>query len=347
MVPESGEAHPRVLTDIILKALGRRIRLSYQRQNVLLLAPYLLGTLVLFVVPALMTVAVSFTDYQGIKPPTWVGLDNFRRLGTPLVRVGLYNTLIFAGAAIPLRLLAALGLALLLGGRRRSREPFASLFAAPKGASGERATKGLLTSGQRLAGLAAAAIFLPTLLPETAYALIWLWILNPVSGPLNLFLTALGLPAPVWLAEGGTARLAIILMALLQVGEGFVVLLVARQMVPTAVYEAAEVDGANRWQSFWRITWPLMTPWILLLLCRDLVVSVQNTFTPSLVLAYGGPYYATTFLPLLIYELSFDFLDWGLASAVLVVVYAWILLLIWGLRNLIKGLRRREAWDEG
>lgn len=295
----------------------RKPSLSYKRQNALFLAPYLLGTLVLVVAPALMTLVVSFTDYQGIKAPTWVGLDNFRRLAeTPLVRVSLYNTLIFAGLAVPLRLLGALGLALLLGARRAG------------------------------SGLVRAAIYLPTILPETAYALVWLWILNPISGPLNLILAALGLPAPAWLAEAGTARLAVVLMALMQIGEGFVVLLAARQMIPAVLYEAAEVDGANRWQGFWRITLPLIMPWILLLLCRDLVVAVQNTFTPSFVLAYGGPYYATTFLPLLVYELSFDFLDWGLASAVLVVVYAWVALLIWGVRNLIEGLRGREGVDE-
>ncbi len=77
------------------------------------------------------------------------------------------------------------------------------------------------------------------------------------------------------------------------------------------------------------------------------MVAVQNTFTPSFVLTYGGPYYATTFLPLLIYEISFDFADWGLASAVLVVVYVWILLLIWGVRNLIEGLRGHVESDEG
>ncbi len=319
MVSESGasslgDPHPHRVERSVPRSRGRRPGLSYRRQNVLFLAPFLLGTLVLVVVPALMTLGVSFTDYQGIKPPTWIGLDNFRRLGAaPLVRVSLYNTLLFVVAAVPLRLAGALGLSLLLGGRGRS------------------------------VGLARVAACLPTILPETAYALIWLWMLNPISGPVNLFLTALGVPAPIWLTQAGTARLAVILMALLQIGEGFVVLIAARQMVPAAVYEAAAVDGASRWQGFWHITLPLIMPWILLLLCRDLVVSVQNTFTPSFVLAYGGPNYATTFLPLLIYELSFDFLDWGLASAALVVVYGWILLLIWGARNLIEGLRRREV----
>jgi len=290
--------------------------LPYRRQAALFLIPYLLGTLVLVVLPALATLCIAFADYHAVEPPVWVGLDNFRRLAeTPLVRIALYNTLIFAGSAVPLRLLGALGLALLLGGRRRG------------------------------GGLIRAAAYLPTILPEAAYALVWLWILNPVSGPLNLLLAAVGLPAPAWLVEGGTARLAIVLMALFQIGEGFIVLLAARQNVPAALYEAAEVDGANRWQGFWRITLPLIAPWLLLLLCRDLVVAVQNTFAPSFILTYGGPYYATTFLPLLIYELSFDFADWGLASAVLVVVYGWLLLLIWGVRNLIEGLRRNAQKD--
>jgi multiple sugar transport system permease protein len=293
-----------------------RARLSYRGQIALFLVPYLLGTLVLVVIPALATVAISFTQYHAVGAPVWSGLDNFRRLvNTPLVQLSLYNTLLFAAAAVPLRLLGAILVAFLLGGRRKG------------------------------SGLYRAAAYLPTIMPEAAYALVWLWVLNPVHGPLNLILTALGLPAPAWLTEPGTARLAMILMALVQIGEGFVVVLIARQNVPPGLYEAAEVDGASRWQGFRWITLPLIVPWLLLLLSRDVVVAVQNTFTPSFILTYGGPYYATTFLPLLIYEISFDFADWGLASAVLVVTYAWLLLLIWGARNLIEGLRGNAQTD--
>lgn len=281
----------------------------------LFLIPYLLGTFVLVVLPALATAAIAFFDYRAIAPPTWVGLDNFRQLAqTPLIRQSLYNTLLFAGAAVPLRLLGALATALLLNRPGRT-------------------------------GLYRAAVYLPAIMPEAAYALVWLWILNPVHGPLNLILTAFGLPGPAWLVEPGTARLAIILMALLQIGEGFVVVLAARQNIPPALYEAADVDGASRWQGFWRITLPLIVPWLLLLACRDLVVAVQNTFAPSFILTYGGPYYATTFLPLLIYEISFDFADLGLASAVLLVTYVWILLLIGGVRTLIEGLRGNVEAD--
>lgn len=284
--------------------------LTYQGRALLFLVPYLLGTLVLVVVPAAMTVFTAFTRYSGIAAPVWTGLENLRRITqTPLIRLSLYNTLVFVGLSVPLRLVGALLLALLLQGRRRAT------------------------------GLYRTIVYLPTIMPETGYALIWLWILNPVYGPLNVVLSALGLPAPAWLSEAMPARLAIVLMAAFQVGEGLVVTLAGMQNIPAELYEAAAVDGANRWQAFWHITLPLLAPWLLLLTLRDLLVSLQNTFTPSYMLAYGGPYYATTFLPLLIYELSFDFMDLGLASAVLVVAYLWILLLVFGVRNLVEGLR--------
>jgi multiple sugar transport system permease protein len=283
---------------------------SYHTQVRLFLLPYLLGTLILVIIPALATVAVALTDYNSVAPPRWVALDNFRRLlESPYVRVSLRNSLVFVLLAVPLRLFGALLLALLLQPRRR------------------------------LFGLYRASVYLPTVIPEVAYALIWLWIFNPLYGPLNMVLAALGLPTPAWLIEPTTARLAIVLMLALQLGEGFVVLLAGLQNTPRAFYDSARVDGANSWQSFWKITWPLILPWLLLLTSRDLLMSLQNTFTPSYVLTYGGPYYATTFAPLLIYEIAFDFFDFGLAAAVLILLYVLMLLLISGIVNLV-GWRR-------
>jgi multiple sugar transport system permease protein len=203
----------------------------------------------------------------------------------------------------------------------------------------------LLRSPRPAGGLYRAAAYIPTIIPEAAYALIWLWILNPLTGPLNLILSALGLPAPAWLTEPGTARLAMIFMSIVQVGEGFVVVLIARQNIPASIYEAAEVDGASAWQGFRWITLPLMLPWLLLLLGRDVIVALQNSFSPSMILTYGGPYYSTTFLPLLTYEISFDFTDWGLSSAILVVTYIWLILLIFGAYKLIIGLRSYAQAD--
>jgi len=278
---------------------ARRFRLR------LLLAPYLLGTLLLTVLPALATVVVAFTDYNAVGIPRFVGLENFRRLlDAPLVWAALRNSLIFLGLAVPARLLAALGLALLLG------------------------------RGDRLYGVCRAAVLVPTIIPEVAYALIWLWVFNPAYGPLNLTLRWLGLPAPNWLVEPETARLAMVILLAFQVGEGFVVLLAGLQNIPRALYEAARVDGGTPWGVFWRITLPLLAPWLLLLTFRDLLMSLQATFTPSFVLTYGGPYYATTFAPLLVYELAFDFFDFGLAAAFLLLTYLLVGLIVWGILNL-------------
>jgi multiple sugar transport system permease protein len=288
----------------ISKLLPRRL---YRFQLYLLLAPFLLGSLVLTILPALATVTVSFMDYNTVGPPAWVGFENFGRLiRSDYVRISLWNTLIFIALAVPLRLFAALGLALLL----QRRGP--------------------------LFGLYRAAVYLPTIIPEVAYALIWLWIFNPLFGPLNLALSWLGLPAPAWLAEPATARLAIVIMLTFQIGEGFIVLLAGLQNIPRSFFEAARVDGASAWQVFARITLPLIAPWLFLLTFRDLIMSLQNTFTPSFVLTYGGPYYATTFAPLLLYEIAFDFFDFGLAAALLVVVYLLMAIFVMSILNIVQ-----------
>jgi multiple sugar transport system permease protein len=132
-------------------------------------------------------------------------------------------------------------------------------------------------------------------------------------------------------------------MMLFTIGEGFIVMLAGLQSIPRAYYESARVDGASSWQAFWRITFPLVLPWLLLLSFRDLIVSMQNTFTPSFVMTYGGPYYATTYAPLLIYELAFDFLDFGMAAAALLVTYVIILMIIGGVMNIISSWGGTDA----
>ncbi|MCB8921340.1 MAG: sugar ABC transporter permease [Ardenticatenaceae bacterium] len=280
--------------------------MPYSAQIRFFLLPYLFGTLILVIIPAVATALIAFTDYKAVGLPTFVGLANFRQLmGSALVRLSLRNSVIYLLLAVPLRLLGALTLALLLQHRRR------------------------------FFGLYRAAVYIPTVIPEAAYALLWLWIFNPVYGPLNLFLGWLGLPAPAWLTEPTTARLAIVILSLFQIGEGFVVLLAGLQNIPRSFYESAKVDGANSWQSFWQITLPLLSPWLMLLTFRDLIMSLQNTFTPSFMITYGGPYYATTFAPLLIYELAFDYFELGLAAALLILTYVLLGLIVMGIINIV------------
>lgn len=292
--------------------LLRRLAGSYDSQARLFLLPFLLGSFLLIVLPALITIGVAFTKYNAIQPPVWNGLDNFRTLiKSPLAWLSLRISLQFIFMAVPLRLLGALLLALLLQAR-----------------------------GRAFGGLR-AAVYLPTIIPEGAFALIWLWILNPLYGPLNAVLGAVGLPTPDWLLEPATARLSFVLLSLFTIGEGMVVLLIGLKTIPRVYYEVARVDGANAWQVFARITLPLLTPWLLVLTFRDIVVSLQNTFTPSFVMTYGGPYYATTYVPLLLYELAFDLFDFGAAAAMMVVMYILTTLLVIGIINLV-GLNQNE-----
>jgi multiple sugar transport system permease protein len=271
----------------------------YQFSLYLLLTPFLLGVLVLVIVPAGLSFGLAFTSYDGLAPPVWRGLDNFRQIfADPLFHTAVRNSLIFVAVTVPLRTLIALGLAL--------------LFCRPR----------------RGVGIYRAAVYLPTVVPGVAYALIWLWIFNPLYGPLNLLLGGLGLPTPAWLIDPRTALLAIALTTLFQIGEGFVVLLAGLQEIPDDYYEAAALDGASRWAFVREITLPLLAPWLVLVVIRDLIVSAQNTFTPALLMTGGGPYYATLFVPLLIYETAFDRFRFGEGAAMTLLVFGGVALLI-------------------
>lgn len=291
---------------MISKLFGFRTLSPYQRTLRMFMVPFLLGTLILVVIPAFATLILAFTEYKAIGVPVFNGFNNFRKLiASSYVRLSVYNTIFFLVLAVPARVLGALFLAVLL---------------QKKG---------------RLFGFFRAAVYLPTVIPEVAYSLIWLWILNPLYGPINLVLMALGLPAPPWLVDPNLARISIVLVLSFQIGEGFVVLFAGLQQIPNSLYEAARVDGANGWQIFWKITMPMLMPWLLLLTFRDMLMSLQNSFTPSFVMTYGGPYYATIFAPLLIYELSFDFFDFGMASAFLLLLYLAIVIVVLSVFNLV------------
>jgi len=258
--------------------------------------------------PAALTFFVAFTRYNGVSDPVFIGWENFQLLRyEPLFKIALINSLLFIVGAVPLRILGALALALLYNLPRRA------------------------------IGLYRAAAYLPTIIPDAAYALTWIWILNPLYGPLNASLRTLGLPAPPWLADSASALPALILVSLFQIGEGFVILLAGLRHIPREIYDAARVDGANAWQVFISITFPLLTPWLVLLSVRDMVLSFQNTFAPAYIMTRGGPYYATFFLPLLVYESAFDGMRFGQAAAVMLLIFLYTLLLVLFVYFLFEG----------
>ncbi|MBG0568830.1 carbohydrate ABC transporter permease [Actinoplanes aureus] len=265
-----------------------------------MLAPYLLGLVVLVLGPFVITLALAFTEYDLIRPPVWTGTGNFTELTRdPIFRTALVNSLVFAAVAVPLRLLIALALALLLHRRAMA------------------------------AGPARTAAVLPAAVPEIAYGLLWLWLLNPLYGPINQVLalggqnglTVFGRTPPQWLTDPADARAAIILMSLFTIGETFIILLAARRSLPHDVYELAALEDATSWDVLRRITLPLIAPVLGLLLVRDVIQSLHFSFVPALVVTDGGPPpYATTYVPLFAYRTAFEYLRYGYAAAATLVM---------------------------
>jgi multiple sugar transport system permease protein len=205
-------------------------RRNFRHELRLLLAPYILGSLLLIGLPALLAFGLAFTEYDARAMPRWNGLENFRLVfAEPLFWIALRNSLYLIILATPLRVGAALALALLLWRQRRG------------------------------VGFFRTAIYVPTAIPEAAYALIWLWIVNPLYGPLNLALRGMGLPAPAWLVDPATARLVFVMMAGFQIGEGLAIMIAALRAIPPQSLEAAAIDGAGTWGRFRSIILPLLT----------------------------------------------------------------------------------------
>lgn len=267
--------------------------MSERRQLVLMLAPYAAGALLLFAIPAQLTFALALTDADLLTPPRYVGLDNFRELAEDPVFPGvLWRSLLFVAVLVPLRLALATAFALLLHARFRAAR----------------------------AGRTAA--FLPTVIPDTAYALVWLFLLNPLYGPVNGLLGLAGIGPVSWFSDGSAAFAAIVLMLCFTVGESFIVALAARQELPAELYAVARLEGASAWFVLRTVTLPLMAPVLLLLATRDAAVSLQASFTATYLLTDGGPDRATLFLPIYSFDMGFEQLRYGYASAMMLVSFA-------------------------
>lgn len=259
----------------------------------LLATPYVVGLVLLVGLPSLAALGLAFTEYTGIQAPEFNGLDNFTRLaGDSLFWQAFVNSLIFILLFVPLRLLGAVGAALLLHKRSRA------------------------------AAVGRPIAYLPTVMPDVAYALVWLWLLNPIYGPIAAILQGAGLGSPEFLTDEWTTRIAVAVMGAFQIGEGFVVALAARRALPHSIYEAAVVDGASPWFTLTRITLPLMAPVLLLLAFRDIVLSFQLNFVPALIVTDGGPRLATTFVPLYVYRAAFTYFRFGYAAAASLLLFA-------------------------
>ncbi|MBI1295015.1 ABC transporter permease subunit [bacterium] len=273
-----------------------------------MLAPFILGSAVLVVLPVLLTLVLAFMEYDALSAPVWSGLQNFVTIfRREVFWTAVWNSLAYVGMAAPLQLLGALALALLLHPQRYGVRQYR------------------------------VSAYLPSVIPDVAYALIWLWIFNPLYGPLNKVLGGIGLPQPAWLVDADTALLSLVIMSAFRIGEGMMILIAALQLIPTDYFQAGALDGGNRWQLFRFITWPLLTPWLLLLFIRDILLSAQSSFVPVFMMTEGGPGYATTLLPYLIYEEAFNHLRLGHAASMMLILLVAIGLLLWLIYRLVGG----------
>lgn len=277
-----------------------------------LAAPLLVATGLLVLAPAVVALVFAFTEYDALSAPRFNGLANFRRLwADPLFWAAVKNSSYIAALSVPLRLALALALAL------------------------------LLTPQRPAAHTARVAAYLPSVVPDIAYSLLWLWLLNPVYGPLGLALQAVGFDRLNLLLSPWGARLSLVLMGLFQIGEVYVVLLAARRELPGELYELCVMEGVSPFWTFRKVTLPLLIPTLVFLAARDVAWSFQATFVPALVIIKGGPNFATLFLPLYIYQNGFEYLRFGYASAMTLAMFVLTALMV-GAQVLVLRLWRRR-----
>ena len=275
-----------------LSPARRREALSFY----LLISPWLIGFLLLTAGPMLYSLYVSFTHWDLLSDPVWIGLDNYIRKmpNDPRFWQSLKVTLIYTAAYVPLELVGGLFLALLVQNRIRGIRVFRTIF------------------------------YLPTVLAGVAFAVVWLWMLNPRSGLVNLALAQVGINGPRWLLDPDWALPALLMMTFWGWGRAMVIYLAGLQAIPSELYESAAIDGSNAWSNLVYVTIPLLTPTIFFNLILS-IISTFQTFTNAFVATNGGPLDATLFFVLYLYKQAFEFLSMGYAAALAWVLFAIIL----------------------
>lgn len=282
----------------------------------LLLLPWLLGMIIFILGPIIASFYFSFTDYEGMGTPIWIGLANYEKafFGDDLFWSSLGRTFEYSFAIVPLGLIGSLLLAVLLNRGMKGTNLFRTLF------------------------------FLPSLTPAVALALLWAWLFHPTVGPINLALGFVGVPGPGWLADKNWALPALIIISLWASmgGNAMLIFLAGLQGVPKELMDAAEIDGAGRWAKFRNVTLPMISPTMLFNLILG-VIGALKVFTLAFVATQGGPSYATWFFALHIYQQAFSYFRMGYGSAL-----AWlfvIMLLIFTYIQLV--LSRRWVYYAG
>lgn len=263
------------------------------------ISPALVGLALFTLIPMAQSLYFSFTDYNILQPPYWLGLKNYERLFNDRVFwVGLNNTLIMVAVALPLHLIFNMVMAMLLNTRIRGLAIYRTIF------------------------------YVPSITPLVGSAIVWMWIYNGQYGILNEILGWFGVSPIGWLSDPNWVKPALIFMGAWFGGNTILIYLAGLQEVPVEMLEAAELDGANALQKTWNITLPMISPVIFYTIIINIIGYFQY-FTEAWVMtanregAAGGPANSAMFYSMYLYQNAFQQFKMGYASA-----QAWILFVI-------------------
>ena len=281
---------------------GTFFRINYRtRESIagwLLVTPWILGFVLFTAGPMIASIGLSFTSWDLFGAPKWVGLANYAKMlaDDPSVWRSLRVTTVYAFTSVPLTVGLGLGVAL------------------------------LLNENIKLQGFMRTVYYLPSVVSGVAVALLWRWLFAADFGLINGFLAIIGIQGPAWLSDARFALPALIIMSVWGVGSGMVIYLAGLQSVPTTLYEAAELDGANSAQRFIHVTAPMISPVIFFQAVMGVIGALQ-TFTQAFIMTDGGPKDATLFYLLYLYRNGFQYLKMGYASALAWGLFIYIMVL--------------------
>lgn len=279
-------------------------------EGYLYILPNFIGFFVFMAVPIIMGFVISLTDYNGFNQFNFVGLKNYLNMfKDEYFRVSLWNNILYTLVTVPGTVVAALLLAVGVNKGLRGTKLFRTLF------------------------------FLPTISSMVAVGIVWAAIFNPNSGPINMFLKGIGLTnVPMWLTSSKTALLTIMIIAIWkQAGYYMIIVLAGLQSIPHQLYEAASIDGANGLVKFFKITLPMLSPTMFMVIILNIISSFQ-VFDLVNIMTGGGPGRSTNVLVFRIYQEGFQNMKFGYASAM-----AYFLFLIVLIITLIQ-FRGQKKW---
>ena len=277
------------------------MRLRRNLTTLSFVAPVLIGIVVFFLYPLLSAIYFSFTKFDLLTVPQWVGLDNYKRMGDdPFLWQSVRNTLWMVVVFVPVRIISAIGLSMLLTQLKRGAGFFRTIF------------------------------YLPSLVPPVAATIAFVYLLKPGTGPVNHFLAKIGIEGPLWFNSPTWAKPSLVLLGLWGIGELMVIFLAAVLGVPESLYEAAALDGANAWHKFKSITLPTIRPVILFAAVTGVIYTLQY-FDQAAVAGsiasgqatvgggassnFGYPEGSTFTYPLWLYTVGFRYSALGYANA--------------------------------